>query len=241
MWGNVTHNTRNLVGGILVHCRHCPQYRDEAIRWGSSFCVAAMHFIRNEYEISSDELAGLLTRHQIDKMQDANHAPLFAASMCRNYLKKAFMVDASTPPSLAYGYSIQMNNLEELINSLVAQVSGMERVRSTPLPIVYVTHLRTCLFAYCLLIPYVWVVEWGWSTVPLVAFTAFALFGIEGASNECEIPFDRSRPNHLAIDAYCLVILDAIQGLVVHDANVDMSEKQNECNEEEGAIETNLV
>jgi predicted membrane chloride channel (bestrophin family) len=78
-------------------------------------------------------------------------------------------------------------------------------------------------------------------TVPLVAFTAFALFGIEGASNECEIPFDRSRPNHLAIDAYCLVILDAIQGLVVHDANVDMSEKQNECNEEEGAVETTIV
>jgi hypothetical protein len=78
-----------------------------------------------------------------------------------------------------------------------------------------------------------------------LAFIALSIFGIEGASkNECEIPFHRSQPKHLAIDAYCLVILDTIQGSVVHDVNVGMLEKQNEYNEvdnEEGAIEMTLV
>ena len=192
-----------------------------------------MHFIRSEYEIATEELAGFLSRDQIDRMQDANHAPLYAAAMCRFYMKKLFKVDAETPPSVAHAYSVQMYLLEEQLNSLVAQVSGMEKVRSTPLPIVYVTHLRTFLFAYCLLIPYVWVVVFGWSTVALVAFAAFALLGIEGGSSECEIPFDRSRANHLAMDGYCLVILDAIQGLVVHDANLDMMEMQNDFPDDE--------
>ena len=75
-------------------------------------------------------------------------------------------------------------------------------------------------------LPYVWVDEWGWTTIPLVAFTAFALFGIEGASSEVEIPFDRSRSNHLALDAYCMIVLDSVMGQVVHEANMDMQRGQ---------------
>ena len=44
--------------------------------------------------------------------------------------------------------------------------------------------------------------------------------GIEGASSEVEIPFSKARPNHLALDAYCLVIMDSVLGLVVRDANM---------------------
>ena len=237
MWGNVTHNTRNLVAGILVHCRHSPTYRDNAIRWAASFCVAAKHFIRNEHDIPPDELAGVLSKSDISKMEDANHAPLYAASMVRYYLRQALLPDGNKkgsgsnvtpmPPHLYYANAVQMTHLEELINSMIAQVSGMERVRSTPLPVVYVTHLRTFLFTYLMVLPYVWVDSWSWATIPLVTFAAFALLGIEGASSECEIPFDKNRPNHLAIDAYCMIILDSVQGLVVHDANLDMIERQN--------------
>lgn len=231
LWGAMTHCTRNLVGGILMYCNHSPRNRDLAIRWASSFCVAAMHSIRNERDYNPDELAGFLSRSQISKMQDANHAPMYAASMVRQYLRKAFKIDAKTPAGLAHAYAIQMNTLEQYVSELIAHVSGMEKIRSTPLPIAYVSHLRTFLFIYCLLLPYVWVKDWGWATLPLVGFTAFALFGIEGSSSEVEIPFDRSRPNHLALDGYCLIMLDSVQGLVVHDANMDMQEKQDSFEE----------
>ena len=46
------------------------------------------------------------------------------------------------------------------------------------------------------------------------------LAGIEGASSKVEIPFSKARPNHLALDAYCLVIMDSVFGLVVQDANM---------------------
>jgi putative membrane protein len=227
-WGAITHVTRNLVGGIIMYSRHSPQHRDMAIRWSSAFCVAAMHFIRSEHDYSFDELAGFLSPDQIKRMQDANHSALFAASMCRYHLRKAFKIDSYTPPQIAHAYAIQMMSLEQQVGKLVEQVSGMEKIRSTPLPIAYVSHLRTFLFTYLCFLPYVWVNDWGWTTVPLVAFTAFALFGIEGASSEVEIPFDRSRPNHLALDAYCMIILDSVQGLVVHEANMEMQEQQED-------------
>jgi len=227
-WGNLTHCTRNLVSGILMYCPHSPQNLDQAIRWASAFCVAAMHFIRSEHEYNYDELAGFLTISQIKRLKDANHAALFAASMCRYHLRKAFRIDAFTPPQKAHAYAIQMNELETRVARMVEQVSGMEKIRSTPLPIAYVSHLRTFLFTYLCFLPYVWVNDWGWLTVPMVAFTAFALFGIEGASSEVEIPFARDRPNHLALDAYCMIILDSIQGLVVHDANMEMQAQQED-------------
>jgi putative membrane protein len=210
-----------------MYCNHSPRNRDLAIRWASSFCVTAMHSIRSEHDYNPDELAGFLSRGQVSKMQDANHAPLYAASMIRHYLRQSFKIDSNISPQLAHAYAIQMNTLEQYVSQLIEQVSGMEKIRSTPLPIAYVSHLRTFLFAYCVLLPYVYVKDWEWATVPLVAFTAFALFGIEGSSSEVEIPFERSRPNHLALDGYCLVILDSVQGLVVHDANM---KSQQDCN-----------
>jgi ion channel-forming bestrophin family protein len=238
MWGNLMHNTRNLVGGILVHCRHAPHSRDEAIQWAASFCVATKHCIRRELSIPRDQLAGVLTMDHIERMQAANHAPLYAASMVRYHLRQALSPlapnknnkykNSNVSLDVGYAHAIAMKHLEELMDSMIAQVSGMERVRSTPLPMVYIAHLRTFLFGYLAVLPYVYVERWGWWTVPLVAFASFALLGIEGAASECEIPFDKNRANHLAMDAYCLVLLDNIQGLVVQDADLDLLERHNE-------------
>ena len=61
---------------------------------------------------------------------------------------------------------------------------GMERIKSTPLPIVYVSHLRTFLMITLIAYPWVFGPSWGWSTIPIVAASAFALLGIESAALE---------------------------------------------------------
>lgn len=221
-WGNLAHLTRNLVGKLLQYGTHNPTSRDLAIQWGSSFCLASKYFIRSQKNYNVDEFAGFLNANQVKRLEGANHAALLSASMCRFYLDLLFPVDADTPPGLAHLYALRLQECEAIVARMVEQVSGMEKIRSTPLPIVYVSHLRTFLFVYLMVLPYSWVTEWAWSTIPLVAFTSFALLGIEGGSSEVEIPFSQHRPNHLALDAYCLVILDSVMGLVVHDANLHM-------------------
>jgi putative membrane protein len=228
MWGDLTKHSRSLVSMILVHCSHNEKYRDSAISWVGSFAVAVIHFMRNDKEIPPEELSGFLTRVDVHKMQDSNHYALYAASRIRYALVKAMTVTCDTPIQVAHSQSIQLNLMEEKINELINQVSGMEKIRSTPLPIVYVSHLRTFLFLYLMFLPYIWVDEWGWSTIPLMAFTAFALMGIEGAATECEVPFRKDRANHLAMEGYAMVLLNNIQGLVIQAANMDMEERQNE-------------
>ena len=188
--------------------------------------MAVIHFIRNDKEFPCEELSGFLTKVEIQKMMDSNHCALYAVNRIKYALKRSLDVTGDTPTAIAHARTIQLNLLEEQVNSLIYQVSGMEKIRSTPLPIVYVTHLRTFLFLYLICLPYIWVVQWGWGTIPLMAFTAFALMGIEGAATECEVPFRKDRANHLAMEGYTMILLNNIQGLVVQAANMDLEELQ---------------
>ena len=156
------------------------KYRDNAIRWGTAYCCCCKHYIRSDRTFSDAEFSGYLSRERIAQLRESNHAlPLLAASMCRYQLSKLFHVDATTPPGLAHVYGLRCQECEAYVSALIEQVSGLEKIRSTPLPIAYVTHLRTFLFAYCILLPYIWVSEWSWLTIPLVGFIFFAVRQIQ--------------------------------------------------------------
>jgi putative membrane protein len=54
------------------------------------------------------------------------------------------------------------------------------QIRSTPLPLVYATHLRTFLLLFLISLPYGWYRSWGWSTIPIIFITTpFAMLGLE--------------------------------------------------------------
>ena len=88
---------------------------------------------------------------------------------------------AETPLALSMAWSQQLAMLEEQWTIMLDKCGGMARIKGTPLPIVYVSHLRTFLVISLLLYPYVWGREWGWGTIPIVALAAFCLLGIEAA------------------------------------------------------------
>ena len=84
----------------------------------------------------------------------------------------------------------------------------------------------------------IWVSEWGWATIPLPSFIADASLGIEVASSECELLFDKNRAIHLDLDAYYLIILENIQSLIVQVANMD---KENKLNDDEQSMHRKIA
>jgi putative membrane protein len=166
-----------------------------------------MHFIRGIPNIVPETLAGVLALVDINELEASPHPGLYAADQIRWHLKQVFRIDENTPFGIAQERSQQLDTLEKQINGLILEMGALERIRSTPLPLVYVTHLRTFLLAFLLAIPYIW---WGtlrYATIPIVFLTAFALLGLEGAAQEVESPFEKNRPNHLSMDAYCLLMI----------------------------------
>merc|ERR1712154_630013 len=61
----------------------------------------------------------------------------------------------------------QLISLEKQLNTMIDEEGAMERIKGTPLPLVYVTHLRTWLVLFLLSMPYFWEPSLGYATIPV--------------------------------------------------------------------------
>ncbi|KAJ3504870.1 hypothetical protein NLJ89_g7718 [Agrocybe chaxingu] len=95
-----------------------------------------------------------------------------------------------------------LNAFTQMISSLVDQLTAMERVANTPIPISYGIHLKQCVTLYLFALPMTLVNELGWATVPLVTAVAFTFMGIEGIADEIEMPFGTDERD-LPLERYC--------------------------------------
>jgi len=161
----------------LLKTNHDPVHRDQAIGWLAGLVVSAKQYIRNDKLLSNDELSGFLTPHQVESLSSSAHPCLEACAELRHALKLAFRITSETPFGVAAAFSSEMRLMEQSLYVLIDEMGGLERVRSSPLPLVFVTHLRTFLFIYLLSLPYMYAQQWGWATVPMVTITSYALLG----------------------------------------------------------------
>jgi len=93
------------------------------------------------------------------------------------------------------------------IQGLGQPLGGCERIQGTPLPFVYVAHLRSFLLVVLCACPICFACEWQWATIPLSLLIAIALLGIEAASVECERPFSRSpSKNHHDLERFAVLL-----------------------------------
>ncbi|THU99393.1 UPF0187-domain-containing protein [Dendrothele bispora CBS 962.96] len=81
------------------------------------------------------------------------------------------------------------NTMNQLLQSMVDQMTAMERVANTPIPISYGIHLKQCVSLYLFALPPTLVNQLGWMTIPVVTVVAFTFMGIEGIADEIEMPF----------------------------------------------------
>ncbi|KAF8061518.1 Bestrophin, RFP-TM, chloride channel-domain-containing protein [Lyophyllum atratum] len=105
------------------------------------------------------------------------------------------------------------NAMVQLISSMVDQLSAMERVANTPIPVSYRVHLKQCVTIYLFALPFTLVKDLGWGTVPIVTAVAFTFMGIEGIADEIEMPFGTDERD-LPTDRYCQDLKEEINYVI---------------------------
>ncbi|KAF5386722.1 hypothetical protein D9615_001835 [Tricholomella constricta] len=108
------------------------------------------------------------------------------------------------------------NAMMQLVSSMVDQLTAMERVANTPIPISYGIHLKQCVTLYLFALPLTLVNDLGWATVPIVTVVAFTFMGIEGIADEIEMPFgtdERDLPIG-SVDRYCQDLKEEINYII---------------------------
>jgi len=213
-WGNMVVTSRSMVSSILVHGRDNPYHRDQIVCWTAAISIALKRRLR-QLDIESSELLGILTKEQIEDLKNSNNPPLYAANMVRRHLKQVMDVrpDMNHSP-LSPARSGEMRQHERYLDGLIHNGGNLESILATPMPLIYVAHIRSFLIIYLVSLPYLLGALWEWSTIVIVPLIAAIYLGLEAASSEVESPFDKGRSNDLDLDLYCFTILKNIQQLV---------------------------
>ncbi|KAI0251070.1 Bestrophin, RFP-TM, chloride channel-domain-containing protein [Lactifluus subvellereus] len=111
----------------------------------------------------------------------------------------ATLEERGTVPGTSLGIMIPM------IASLEDSLSVMDRIVTTPLPLVYAVHIST-VWLYLFFLPFQLVPQFAWYTVPGVAIAAFIYLGFVAAGEEIEQPFGYDE-NDLDLDFICREII----------------------------------
>jgi len=219
-------DARKAVGEIVENCRafistasaacdrsEAASTMNDIARWTCVFPIAVKNFLQPSSRKGWDttalvkkrrfEIGSLLSNEEADDFLHTgvtNYGPILVLNKLRKLVWK-WAKDASGvrgPRDMLY----QQLNMH--LDALTRAWGACERINGTPLPLVYVAHLRTFLLLYLIL----WQMEAaainGWVALPTVFAASWGLLGIEAAAVECERPF-RWHGNHLPLGNMCVV------------------------------------
>jgi putative membrane protein len=202
MWGNIINESRNLGRSAAVYLRGAPELADQLIRYTILFSYAAMHHLRGQRSLG--EGAKLISSREQAQLLAAGHTPTTVACRISQVLKAAHEQGILT--------DIQLTTIDNNAQLLIDYIGSCERIQKTPLPFVYVVHLRRALIFYCFTLPFALVGEHDWTTVLETLLVAYVFFGIEEIGVEIEGPFGDDA-NDLPLERFCAMIEENLRQL----------------------------
>ncbi len=205
-WGSLINNVRNLARQIWINIEeNAVEDKHQKIlnmRLLVAFAVAAKLHLRSEPV--SRELEELMSFSKYFKLKTMSNPPLEVAFWIGDYFQQQYKNGL-----LHIHHLVAM---QDLLNKMVNDLGGCERILKTPMPLAYAIHLKQLLLIYCLLLPFQLVSTLGWWTGAIVGLISFTLLGIEEIGIEIENPFGYDA-NDLPLDAICNTMLRNIEDL----------------------------
>jgi putative membrane protein len=197
LWGGIVNQTRNCVLAGLSYGPSDPAWRDRFVRWVAAFPHAARRSLRDERTLP--ELVGLLGEADAARVAAAEHMPGFVALAIGEQLREArdrFGMDR-------FGF-LQADRERA---TLIDHIGACERIRRSPLPLVFAVNIRRFILLYLSTLPFALVERVSWPMVPLITLiVAFAILELDQIGVELQNPFDVKNLGHLPLDGLSAMI-----------------------------------
>ncbi len=205
LWGAITNESRNLSRLSRAYLAPiAPDLAESILLWTSAFAYAAMNGLRNTTGLGPP--GDRLPASEVAEVLNAPHASLAVAKKMTEQLAKA------RDRGVLSDYLVVA--FDNMVSRLMDDIGGCERIYRTPLPFVYVVHLRRALILYCYTLPLCLVQFYGWWTIVATLLTSYTFFGIEEIGVEIENPFGGD-PNDLPLELFCETIERDTTGMPV--------------------------
>lgn len=210
--GKLVEVCRTTASTALVACpTQKPALAENFVRWIGVFPVAVKNFLRPWDGPDCDRQAEVGTLLSTENKQlflahkGTLTAPILVLNRLRQLAHQLACCSANSNAETAAMSGALLRQLNEQIDTLTGAWGAMERINGTPLPFVYVVHLRTFLLLYLFLWHMEAIASSGWISLLPLLLASWGLLGIEAAAVECERPF-QWHSNHLALGKACIVV-----------------------------------
>ena len=198
MWGSIINESRNLARGARGYVAHgAPDLVEPILSWTALFSYATLATLRRLAALPEGAPLDRLPRGEVEAALRAPSIPLAVAARITGLLAEARARGAIS--------DIVMGMLDANVQQLVDYLGSCERIKNTPLPFVYVVHLRRALIVYCFTLPFVLVDDYGWWTILVALLASYMFFGIDEIGVEIENPFGGDL-NDLPLEQFCATI-----------------------------------
>jgi putative membrane protein len=194
-WGSIINETRNLGRASRAFLGGEHELLEEIVLWTIAFPYAAMNSLRGAAGLGA--IARRLPAAEVEAVLSSGNVPLAVAAQISERLVRA------RDRGILSDYVTLM--LDQNVQLLIDYLGACERIYKTPLPFVYVVHLRRALVLYCFTLPFALVDPYGWWAIPATLLVAYTFFGIEEIGVEIENPFGLDA-NDLPLERFCETI-----------------------------------
>lgn len=203
LWGTIINISRDL--GRQVCC-YCPpgDERNRIIAFIGALSVTVKRNLRHERCLN--ELRGVLADQDIVNIQLARHMPLYCLDVISHYISsmhKAGHVDGHV-----------LTAMDTKLSQLELAQGGCERIRTTPIPLAYIAHLRVLCFIWLVFLPLPLIGETQWFALIPCTLIVYAVLGIDGFSGEIAMPFGNDK-NDLPLGLMCEALMVNLREIMV--------------------------
>jgi len=190
-WGMLINTCRNLV---RLGAQAAPP-ADDLARLTTAYVILLKEQLRDQRDLAS--IQHLVSGRVLERLREVNNP----AQVLAGYLTE-WVVSRQAEGRLNDWLAARM---ETMIEVLMDNQGGCEKIHRTPLPFVYAALIKQILFVYLISLPFVLVPRMEFVAPLVVAVVSLGLLGIEEAGVEVEDPFGLE-PNHLPLDQLCATI-----------------------------------
>jgi len=194
-WGAIINETRNLARLAVTWLTEADDLRRRLVHWTIGFAYATMHSLRGNRGVGP--AAQWLPAGEVEAVLAADQGPLAVACKMTEVLVEVRRRGLLSDQALRW---FELN-----VQALVDYMGACERIQKTPLPFVYMVHLRRALILYCFTLPFALLSAFGWGTALATLLISYTLYGIEEIGVEIESPFGFD-DNDLPLERFCATI-----------------------------------
>lgn len=203
LWGSLVNNTRNLAAKLSAFIDD--EDRESRVYFGQlipNYVIAMKEHLRTGVDL--DDL-DIVEDGFIKKLKDKEHIPNAISLMLYQRVNKLFKAGKLTGEQ----FFVIDKEIKELSNIL----GGCERIKNTPIPYSYSMYIKKFIFTFTITLPFAFMTEFQYWTVPIVLMIFFILVSVELIAEEIEDPFGNDS-NDLPTDQLCDKIKNNVRELM---------------------------